>query len=616
MNETEMKPMLIYDGDCEFCIKSARYLQGASLYKIQIAPYQEVGMAYPQIPYGDFRASVKFVDEHCNYYSAAEAVYMAVSYNPALIWLIWIYHNNRFFEEKSEKLYKWIADNRPSVSSVVSSIWGEGPLHVEYQNLRWLFLRGLALIYLIAFISLWVQLDGLIGSKGVLPAKPFMDSVAQHFDTQQFGLERYWTLPTLAWISSHDITLHLMCALGVACSVVLLLNIAPAIAAGGAWVLYLSLCVVGQVFMGFQWDALLLEVGFLAIFFAPWNLRPHRATEPPAPRIVLWLYRCLLFRLMFSSGVVKLISGDPSWWGFSALEYHYFTQPIPNAYAWYMHQIPGFFHFLCVGLMFVIELFAPFLIFAPRRVRFFGAAIPLALLQVLILMTGNYAFFNLLTLLLIFLCLDDSALAGLLRPFPPETRLMNFEWRHWVSAAVAFLILVPSVILLLSIYFRPIPRFLFAPCVWAANLRVVNSYGLFAVMTTSRKEIVIEGSNDGRRWRPYEFVYKPGDPRRAPPFVAPHQPRLDWQMWFAALGNYQQNPWLVNMMFRILEGSPAVLEQFANNPFPDKPPRYLRAVLYEYRFTTPGERLETGQYWKVTPLGLYAPVMEKVESAP
>jgi lipase maturation factor 1 len=467
---------------------------------------------------------------------------------------------------------------------------------------RWLFLRLLGIIYFVAFVSLWVQIDGLIGENGILPAGDFLREISG-----MLGPSRYWWLPTLFWLSPTDSTLHALCAIGCGLAALLILGIAPAACLAGLWASYLSLCSVGQDFLSFQWDILLVETGFLAIFVAPLTLRPAEIRASTPPPITVWLLRWLLFRLMFSSGAVKLLSGDETWRNLSALEYHYWTQPLPTWIGWYANLLPSSLQRLSCALMFATELGSPCLIWGgvvPRRIAF----VPLVFLQVLILLTGNYCFFNLLTIALCLLLLDDGAWPEWLR-----TRLTGRcdarAWPKWILAPIAALIITLSVLQMFSLSRIGLgwPDAVQTLRRVAAPLRLVNSYGLFAVMTTTRPEIAVEGSDDAIRWTEYEFRWKPGDPSRAPAFVEPHQPRLDWQMWFAALGSYEQNPWFVAFAYRLLEGSTAVTRLLERNPFPDHPPRYLRALLYRYTFTDLAERRATGDWWKRELRGAYLP---------
>jgi len=393
-----------------------------------------------------------------------------------------------------------------------------------------------------------------------------------------------------------------------------MLGIAPAPCLALLWLIYLSLVTVGRDFYGFQWDNLLLETGFLAIFFAPLQLLPRPSREASPSRIVLWLLRLLLFKLIFSSGCVKLLSGDPNWRNLTALTFHYQTQPLPTWIGWYANQLPLWFQKFSCAAMFGIELGAPWLIFAPRRLRFLGGA-SIAFLQILILLTGNYTFFNFLTLALCLLLLDDFALGKFVPPqfrarfTIRDSRFTPSLWHRLVTIPLAAVVLVVSLFQMISMF--GVRSNVLVPIAvadeWLQPFRTVNSYGLFAVMTTERREIVVEGSNDGTNWLAYEFKFKPGDVNRRPEFVEPFQPRLDWQMWFAALGNYQGNPWFEDFCERLLQGSPDVLALLEKNPFLQKPPSYIRAEFYDYRFTTFAERRATGAWWKRELIGEYLP---------
>ena len=456
---------------------------------------------------------------------------------------------------------------------------------------RSVFLRGLAMTYLIAFASFLPQVDGLIGSKGILPVSDYLESIdSQYFDTG------YALFPTLAWFDSSDRFLHLMIWAGIVLAILLFLRIVPLVAAIGLWVLYLSLDTVGQIFFSFQWDALLLETGFAAILLTPWGLRPLYRNPPP--RMAIWLFRFLIFRLTLESGAVKLLSGDPTWRSLTALNYHYETQPLPTPPAWFAHHLPAFVQKISVIGVFAIELVVPFLFLTTRPLRRVGALITIAF-QCLIAFTGNYTFFNLLTIVLCFVTLFDNA-------EPAEPR-----WSRWVvsTASVALIALGLLQLLMMSGISRTTPERLALIDFRAQTFHIVNRYGLFAVMTTARPEIIIEGSDDGENWKAYEFKYKPGDMNRPLAWVAPYQPRLDWQMWFAALSNYRDNPWFPQLLRRLLEGSPDVLNLLAVNPFPNKPPRLVRATTYDYHFSDAPARRRTGAIWTRRYLGEYFPVV-------
>lgn len=579
------RPLLIYDGDCSFCrlwIDRWRGLTGDS---VDYAPSQEVAGQFPEIPRERFQRSVQLVDPDGKVYQGAEAVFRSLAHAPGQSWMLWIYQHLPGAAVLCESLYRLVAAHRSLAYRLTVVLWGKRLAPPSYDLTRWVFLRLLALAYLAAFWSLSGQILGLAGSRGILPAADYLRAIEQ-----ALGPARFWSYPTLGWLGASDFALRLFCLLGIVAAVVAVLGLLPALCFPALWALYLSLVVVGQEFLRFQWDILLLETGFLAIWFAP--------QRRPASRVMLWLLRALCFRLTFSSGAMKLSSGDPTWRNLTALQYHYETQPLPTPLAWFAHQLPVWFQSFSTVAMFTIELGAPFLIFAPRRLRLIGAGL-LIFLQVLIALTGNYAFFNLLTIALCLLLLDDAVLKGLLPPSLGRAKPgAPGRIRRWTAAAFAAVILATGGAQVAGVVwgFYAVPEPL-------ARWYIVNSYGLFAVMTTARPEIVVEGSRDGETWIPYEFRYKPGGLDRAPPIVAPHQPRLDWQMWFAALGSHQTNPWFTNFMVRLLEGSPEVAALLANNPFPDSPPRYVRARRYDYRFTD-----RRGGWWRREEAGLYFPV--------
>lgn len=467
---------------------------------------------------------------------------------------------------------------RPA-GKIVQAIAHPGPFLLTES----LFLRLLGLVYLAAFGSLWPQITGLIGSNGIVPAVQLMASLHQQ------GAGLFFDAPTLFWFGISDSALVACCIAGCVASVVLALGFYVRIAAAVSWVLYLSLTTVGQPFTGFQWDALLLESGFLALFAGtPW---------------LGWAYRFLLFRLMFESGLVKLTSGDPNWRDFHALRFHFMTQPLPNPLAYYAYRLPAWMLDSMTFAALAIELVAPFLLFGPRRVRHVGAGL-LMLLQLSILLTGNYAFFNFLTLALCLWAFDDRTFASLQQWLRRTVTPIALQPLRTVLGVILALIILIGAIQVIDVATPRAGRPWSRPFAALAPWEIVNPYGLFAIMTTTRPEIVIEGSDDAQHWREYTFPYKPGPTHRGLPFVAPYQPRLDWQMWFAALGDYRQNVWVGGLMYRLLTGSPAVTKLLEPPPFPH-PPRYLRALLYDYRFTTPAERSRTGAVWERTLRGVW-----------
>ena len=610
---------MVYDGDCNFCTLWIRRWQQMTGDAVDYLSAQDPRIAeqFPEIPREQFDTAVQLIESDGSLYFGAEAVFRALAHNPKRGWPLRVYQSSPAFSNIMEWAYHLVARNRTSFSLLTRWLWGRHVEQPSYFLMRWFFLRALGFVFLVAFVSLWTQISGLIGHDGIQPTDQFMSAVTQQSDERGIGLERFHLLPTLCWFGSSDRFLNFQCAAGTVLAVLLIAGIAPAPCLALLWLIYLSLATVGRDFLGFQWDNLLLEAGCLAIFLAPLQLLPRPSREGSPSRAVVWLLRLLLFKLMFSSGCVKLLSGDPNWRNLAALTFHYYTQPLPTWLGWYANQSPLWFQKFSCATMFGIELGAPWLIFAPRRLRFLGGA-AIALLQILILLTGNYTFFNWLTLALCLLLLDDFVLERIVPlkfrrrlafSLQPLTFSLSPRWPRPLIAVLAVVILSASGFqLAFTLGFRS-P--LLAPFNWVAGqiapLRTVNNYGLFAVMTTKRREIIVEGSNDGVNWLPYEFKYKPGDVDRRPGFVAPFQPRLDWQMWFAALGDHRQNPWFVQFCRRLLQGSPDVLALLEKNPFPDRPPRYIRAGFYDYHFTCFTERRATGAWWKREPIGEYLP---------
>jgi predicted DCC family thiol-disulfide oxidoreductase YuxK len=610
------KPLLIWDGECHFCRLWIERWREITSGKVDYATYQEAAHQFPEIPVEQFKRAMAFIEPDGEAFFAAEAVYRSLRYRPSRRWLVWSYDHVPGFAAISEIAYKFIARHRALGSTVTRILWGNDVRLPTYFWARRWFLRALGLTYLIAFVSLWVQVDGLVGSSGVSPLDQFLPAIYERFSYNAYSL-----LPTLCWFDPSNGFLHFLCAGGVVLSLLLILGIAPPLSLVVLFVFYLSLTIAGQTFLSFQWDILLLETGFLSIFLAPWRLWPRdlmwwpgvvpQVTASPVSGSALFLLKLLLFKLMLMSGVVKLTSGDDCWWNLTALDYHYWSQPLPTVFGWWADKSPEWFKHFSVAFCLVVEIIVPFFIWAPRRPRLIAAGL-LLFLQFVIALTGNYCFFNLLTIALCLLLINDAVVASLRdgHTFRTAKRLQD---RLCSYAAIAVIVLtLPINAWLIFTAFKPDadwPALLVTTYGRLEPFRIVNGYGLFRVMTKDRDEIVIEGSADGIDWLPYEFKWKPGDMMRSPGWCAPHQPRLDWQMWFAALGSYRENPWFSRLIVRLLQGSDAVSGLLAKNPFPHEPPRYIRAMFYRYRFTTLRERRETGAWWKREQLREYLPTI-------
>jgi predicted DCC family thiol-disulfide oxidoreductase YuxK len=609
------KPLMIWDGGCHFCRLWIERWRALTAGEVEYETYQKAAVRFREIPRQQFERSVVYIDRDGEVFSAAEAVYRSLRFRSSRKWLAWSYDHVPGFAAVSEIAYKLIAHHRGLGSAITRWLWGSDVRPPTYFTARRWFLRALGLVYLIAFVSLWVQVDGLIGTNGISPVSQFLPTAHE-----QLGERAYSILPTLCWFNSSNAFLHFLCVDGVVLSLLLILGIIPVACLIALFALYLSLTIAGQTFLSFQWDILLLEAGFLSIFFVPWQWWPKRDREPSLSRAALFLLKLLLFKLLVMSGVVKLTSGDDSWgwldhsfhWSaLTALDYHYWSQPLPTVFAWWADKSPEWFKHFSVAFCLVVEIVVPFFIWAPRRPRLLAAGL-LVFLQIVIAITGNYCFFNLLTIALCLLLIDDTVAASLreARTFPAAKRLQDRVSIYGATAVI--IVMLPLNAWLIFTAFKPEakwPRPLAFVYERVEPFRIANGYGLFRVMTKDRKEIMIEGSADGIDWLPYEFKWKPGDVMRAPAWCAPHQPRLDWQMWFAALGSPRENAWFYGLEIGLLEGKTDVSRLFARDPFPQKPPRYIRATFYRYRFTTIDEHQQTGAWWKREELGEYLPTI-------
>jgi lipase maturation factor 1 len=491
---------------------------------------------------------------------------------------------------------------------------------------RWIFLRTLGLIYFSAFYSLLFQIKGLIGPHGILPAGDYLQAVAAAVHGS-----RFWYVPSVFWFGSSNHALMLGCWIGLIASLIATLNIWPRLTFAICFVCFLSFVSAAQDFSSYQSDGMLLEAGFISLFFAPLGFRPGLARAHPASRASLFLLRWEWFRIYFESGVVKLLSGDTSWRNFTAMDDYYQNGPLPSWIGWYMQHLPHGFHAATVLFTFTAELVLPWLTFLPRRFRIAAFCI-LTPFQIGIILTANYAFLNYIVLSLGFLLLDDrffeSILFSQIRNFidrPAQQSIAAAEtpkhWRtQWRAAVAPFRILIAGICLsvvfyvttneLLGIFFSrfPLPTY---PVRLLEPFRIANQYGLFAVMTHARYEIEFQGSRDGKTWTPYPFRYKPQDLRKPPGLYAPYQPRFDWNLWFASLGRWQDYRFVVWAEERLLTNQPEVLELFAGNPFAGSPPRQVRTIVYQYWFTDRKTKREIGAWWRREALGEYAPPLAR-----
>ena len=522
---------------------------------------------------------------------------------------------------------------------------------------RWLFLRAIGIIYFSAFYSLAFQIRGLIGPDGLLPASMYLKEVAK-----SLGASRYWYAPTLLWLDSSDRALMILCWIGMAASLLLVLNLWPRATLVICFVAFLSFITAAQDFSGYQSDGMLLAAGFICLFFAPRGLRPRWGASQPPSRASLFLLQLLWFSIYFESGLAKFFGGDSSWRNLTAMDQYYQNGPLPTWIGWYVQQLPHWFHAATALSTLSVELLLVWMLFLPRHFRIVCFLI-VTFLQVGIILTANYAFLNYLALALGILLLDDRFLLGFIpesgagavrtnlkqSPAPAqETAILepllhddaatagNYKETavprdsnartapNWIShahrlAAAANLwltafflawILYANVVLVLEQIFRDVPLPA-SPVAALEPFRIADQYGLFGRMTWKRYEIEFQGSNDGTHWAAYPFRNKPQNLAEAPRIYAPYQPRFDWNLWFASLDYWRENPWVFRAEQLLLSNDRDVLSLFAADPFPQGPPKQVRAVLWQYWFTDLTTKRTTGMWWRREYLGLYAPALER-----
>jgi hypothetical protein len=495
---------------------------------------------------------------------------------------------------------------------------------------RWLFLRALGLIYFSAFFSLVFQIKGLIGPDGILPAGEYLQAV-----TRVMGHSRIWFAPTLLWFSSSSHMLVSLCWIGMVASILLVLNLWPRITLALCFVCFLSFVSAAREFSGYQSDGMLLEAGFIALFFAPPGLRPRLGPASPPSRISLFLLQWEWFRIYFESGVAKIASGDVQWRHLTAMDEYYQNGPLPTWIGWYAQHLPHWFHAGSAGATLGIELGLVWLMFLPRRWRIICFLI-VTPFELSIILTANYTFLNYLVLVLGFLLLDDKfllrfvpnrwriLLPGQTPAAQPNEKHTLSGWRetfrpHWkaVSLSVTGVLLgcvfysTAAQLLWMFSPSLPLPT---SPVEALEPFRVANRYGLFAYMTRGRYEIEFQGSNDGKTWLPYPFKFKPQDVSKPPGIYAPYQPRFDWNLWFASLGTWRESAIVPRTEKHLLSSDSDVLALFAGNPFPSAPPRQVRAVIWQYHFSSLDEKRRKGIWWRRELLGLYAPVIERLSN--
>jgi hypothetical protein len=509
---------------------------------------------------------------------------------------------------------------------------------------RWIFLRALAAIYFSAFYSLLFQIRGLIGPQGIFPASDYLAAVARTYPSTKL-----WYAPTLFWISSSSHAMMVVAWIGLLASIVALLNLWPRVSFFLCFLCFLSFVTAAGEFSNYQSDGMLLEAGFIALFFVPSGFFPGLGESNPPSRASMFLLQWEWFRIYFESGMVKLLSGDRQWRMLTAMDHYYQNGPLPTWIGWYVEHLPHWFHAASAAGTLVLELGIVWMLFLPRRVRILCFLI-VTPWEIGVILTANYTFLNYLVLSLGFLLLDDRFLLPFIparyrgkvasvspmpkrteddqreEPVIDESSTAEEEHRQTVvpdgiAGHLSAIRIAISAVLLTWIFYNTTAEMLLIPfrelplptkpIAALEPFRIANQYGLFAVMTNGRYEVEFQGSNDGQNWTPYPFRYKPQALNEAPRIYAPYQPRFDWNLWFASLGDWRQDEIVPLTEERLLDNDNDVLALFRSNPFLHAPPRYVRAVLWQYWFTSRDEKRETGNWWRRELIGLYAPELTK-----
>lgn len=604
------KPVLYWDADCEFCRRWVERWRHSSGDAVEYRTLQTSPSQVAEAAGGEPFQRIVLVEPDGTLRAGAHAALasLGAARRHGGIGLA-LYRSFPPFRHLSEAAYRWVAAHRAFCAKLTTLLWGPKTLVSDYNISGFLFPRSIGLIFFFAFVSLWVQIDGLAGSQGILPVAGHLASVKSHYD----GLGQPWNawlqIPSLLWLGSDDQMLHLWLGAGAIFSLLLLLGILPALSAFVAWLCYLSFAAAVPVFLNFQWDALLLEAGLLTVFYVPWTryLRTGASAPSCLGRLLVWW---LLFRLMFESGVVKLYgfdtTGRNAWLDGTALDYHYFTQPIPVWTSWWIAHLPDWFHRFSLGCVFLVELVLPFCLWGPRRLRM-SAFWGFSLLMLLIMCSGHYGFFNLLALALCITLVDDACWPAWARKClsrrQESQRVLSAggsNIRNRILPWFAGLVLLLTGLQLLLVLRLGVPPWALRAAQPFLPLRSANSYGLFSVMTTERPEITIEASENGVNWQPYRFRYTMAPADNTLPFLLPHMPRLDWQMWFAALeyrGSRQPPAWIMPLLSRLQQNSTAVLGLLDGAQATPPTPAFFRLRLDLLTFTSPDEKAVSGNYW-------------------
>jgi len=561
---------MVWDGECDFCRLCADRFKVLVNDNIEFIPYQNIFNKYPKAPELDYKKSVVFFTKK-NTYTGAAAVFRFYGEIGKKL-PMWLYRKSVIFEKISESFYQFIANNRRFFRFIGQFFLGSNYLPDTYKISGWIYGRLLGFVGLIAFLSFWSQSDMLIGSSGIVPFESDLRQIEGFITKTNTDISKWFARPTILWLSQTDFWLNMVLCLGALATLSLMIGLAPHISILVSWICYLSISSVSEPFLNFQWDTLLLETYLLSIFFVPWKLFDDRKNIQNPSRIGKWLLWLLIIKLMVESGLVKFTffgsDGSNTWRDLTALNYHYWTQPIPSWISWYVDKLPEFIDKMALVFTYCCELVIPFMIFFPRRIRRVALS-SLIIFQVLIIITGNYGFFNLLTIVICVTLIDDQFVEAFFNKWFNSAKEDNENNLEKIKLAFGLIILTCFIYTTLFFIDRDLkgnrPNInqgyndissIGKNLIQTAQVtRSMNAYGLFRVMTITRPEIYIEALSSDSVWRPIIFNYKPVEPNNRPKFFFPHMPRIDWQIWFEALyfERLLDNPFALSAYQRFLE---------------------------------------------------------------
>ena len=545
-------PILVWDGSCKFCSLCANRFENTAAGKVLLVPYQKLNKLYPNAPKLDYNKSIFFFSTNGEVFSGAGAFFRF--YNETGNGLgYFLYRKFNIFKRFSEFSYNIVAKNRRYFSKMTKLFWGDNILKDNFSYSSYLYGKSLGIVALVAFVSLGSQISELIGSKGIIPFEQDLIHIQNVIgNNNDVGISKYQLRPTLFWFFKSDLALNTYLALGVVTSIFIILGFLQPVALFFLWILYLSFVVITEPFFNFQWDSLLLESLFISVFFVPWTLRNSSKYIIAPLAIFRWLIWLLLFKVLFESGIVKFTyfssEGSNAWLDMTALDFHYWTQPLPHGLSWYLSKMPNFFHQLSLVFIYFSELVVPFGIFFPRKIRRFSCFI-IIIFQLLIMLTGNYGFFNILIISLAVTLIDDQWFKEGLK----KTKLLkkNIMEALFIVNIKKILSVPISIIFILTFYIYLMKDIKGNRIKLNTNItistiennlidyikryRLFNAYGLFRVMTKDRPEILIETMDKDSIWSVLNFKYKPSSPSSKLSLSIPHMPRIDWQLWFEAI---------------------------------------------------------------------------------